>query len=211
MRRINRIGFRNGMLEVIAFAGARRTGKQNRICLFWECRCDCGKVLPMVAANLWRNQSCGCVRDAATAERMRTHGRTGSRPYIIWQGMKARCYKPDSLSYKYYGARGISVCDRWRTSFSAFLEDMGNPPSPEHTLDRIDPDADYCPKNCRWATQLQQGRNRRDNLILTVNGIEKCAAEWAETQGISAFTIYTRIQRGWSHYDAVFGRSVGGG
>jgi hypothetical protein len=85
--------------------------------------------------------------------------------YSVWLGMKTRCSNPNQPSYKHYGARGVSVCDRWKESFKAFLGDVGERPSPDHTLDRIDVDGDYEPSNVRWATWTEQHRNRRNNRL----------------------------------------------
>jgi hypothetical protein len=83
-----------------------------------------------------------------------------SRTYNSWSAMLQRCHDPKHRSYKNYGGRGITVCQRWRESFEAFLADMGEPPE-KHTLDRIDNDGNYEPSNCRWATRLMQSRNMR--------------------------------------------------
>lgn len=89
------------------------------------------------------------------------HRKTKTPEYQAWTAMKVRCYAPSNPNYYKYGARGIKVCDRWRSSFSNFLEDMGKKPTPKHTLDRLDNDADYTPENCHWATPYQQTHNRR--------------------------------------------------
>jgi len=92
------------------------------------------------------------------------HGGIETSEYRIWQGVKNRCNNPKVRSYPAYGGRGIKVCDRWLekyTGFINFLKDMGNRPSPEHSIDRVDNDGDYCPENCRWATNYQQSQNTR--------------------------------------------------
>lgn len=136
------------------------------------------------------------------------HGHaTGGRltaEYRAWQCMITRCENSNSINYAEYGGSGITVCERWRNSFAAFLEDMGLKPGPEYTLDRYpNPAGNYEPGNCRWATPKQQARNRRTNLLLTYNGQTKTLAEWAERTGFRGGTIKRRLERGWSVRDAI--------
>jgi hypothetical protein len=133
------------------------------------------------------------------AERNRqnaTHGMTGSRTFKTWDAMRYRCNNPQSKDYPNYGGRGIRVCDRWLNSFEAFLADMGERPS-GMTLDRIDGDGDYCKENCRWATPLQQNRNRRSNVILEFQGDAGPISYWAEKVGLERKTLEYRIRVGW--------------
>jgi len=111
--------------------------------------------------------------------------------------MKARCERPSHKAFAHYGARGVSVCDRWRSSFECFLADMG-PRPPGHTLDRLDNSGNYEPGNVRWATPLQQTRNRSSTVLLTLHGVTKSAQEWAAISGLSRSLIYSRLRNGWS-------------
>jgi len=126
-----------------------------------------------------------------------------SPEYSTWHAMKRRCFSPQVANYAYYGGRGIGVCERWKESFGAFLADMGPRPSPDHTLDRIDPDADYCPENCRWATRSEQQRNKRNNRLVTLDGESITLAEACERLNLPYKTIQHRLQLGWSEHRAL--------
>ncbi len=120
-----------------------------------------------------------------------------------WQAMIDRCYDEKNDSFSNYGGRGIRVCERWRASFANFLADMGSRPSLAHTVDRKDPDGDYEPANCRWATPKEQGRNTRTNRLLTMAGKTQCIAAWGDDTGIPASVISDRLQLGWSDEKAL--------
>jgi hypothetical protein len=127
-----------------------------------------------------------------------------SPEYNTWYRMKKRCYDPKNNRFHLYGARGITVCDRWKDSFENFLLDMGERPSVDFSIDRIDVNGNYEPKNCRWATQKEQQRNRRDNRIISCHGKQQCRSAWAEEVGIDDERIRRRIERqGWSPEQAL--------
>jgi hypothetical protein len=137
--------------------------------------------------------------------RMRsTHGARRSsspdgirRAYTIWLGMKGRCSRPSPKEQRIY--KGVTVCGRWAESFEAFLEDMGEPPSPLHSIDRFpNQSGNYEPGNCRWATPLQQARNSRKNRLIAFRGESLCIAEWAERLGIAYHCLYARLRKGWT-------------
>jgi hypothetical protein len=117
--------------------------------------------------------------------------------------MRQRCHTTSHKSFANYGGRGIIVCDRWRHSFEAFLEDMGPRPSPKHSIDRIDNDGPYSPENCRWATMAEQGANKRSNVMLTAFGETTHLHEWARRAGYSAGAIYGRLRAGWDAERAI--------
>lgn len=138
-------------------------------------------------------------------------GRVSSPEYRTYTAMKNRCLNKRQDRYEDYGARGITVCDRWLhgetglSGFECFLADMGRKPSPAHSLERRDNDGSYTPENCRWATAAEQNRNTRQNRLLMVCGEIVCLADAAHftTDSPSASTINRRIELGWDVDDAV--------
>lgn len=132
----------------------------------------------------------------------RTHGHAGraasSPEYEAWCGLKKRCFNPRTKAFADYGGRGITVCDRWRASFDAFLADMGPKPSPQHSIDRIDADGPYSPENCRWADRETQSKNKRNTVKVELAGASVVLADACKARGLNYQTVYTRIfELGW--------------
>ena len=121
--------------------------------------------------------------------------KTSTPTYSTWKSMKRRCIDPKYSSFQFYGARGISLCERWM-DFENFLADMGERPEGT-TLDRIDNKGHYDPNNCRWADRVTQARNTKRNRIIVYNGESMCLQAWAEKLGMRRMTIVARIARGW--------------
>lgn len=158
MRPLALEGRRFGRLVVVA----RGTNRGRKV--MWVCRCDCGQQSVAQTADLTagKHRSCGCLQlDTVTFHGATHHGGGKSPEYLSWGGMKQRCLNPRSAKYAYYGGRGITIYDRWRDSFEAFLADMGPRPGPGYSIDRLDPDGNYEPGNCRWATRAEQRANQR--------------------------------------------------
>jgi hypothetical protein len=114
--------------------------------------------------------------------------------YKVWQGMKKLCNYSSCSVFEYYGGRGIKVCKRWNR-FESFFFDMGFPPTRKHWIERKNNNIGYRPSNCCWSTQAEQARNKSNNRLITINGITKCAAQWAEDLGLNKNTLWSRITR----------------
>lgn len=140
-----------------------------------------------------RDASNGGARVMRQVGGHKQHGLYGTRVFNAYHAMIGRCYRPKNDAFSNYGGRGIKVCDRWRESFLAFVEDMGHPPGGT-TLDRYpNSSGDYEPTNCRWATAHQQSRNRRVNVLVSIDGVEMVAADAARTLGITQAAISRRL------------------
>jgi hypothetical protein len=161
-------GQKFGRLTAIKRLGSSKRGQS-----IWLCRCDCGKIKEIVLTRLSRVKSCGCL-----LREMHINGNANfrhghwknSKPtpeHNAWVRMRQRCYNENRDNYRYYGGRGITVCERWRSSFENFFADMGPRPSPAHSIDRINNDGDYEPSNCRWATRSEQMKNTHRSKTYT--------------------------------------------
>lgn len=193
----NLLDERFGRRTVVAYLGKNSRGKA-----IWECECDCGDVSPVLGNLLLSGGglSCGCLQ----IDLARTNdGASGHPAYRCWVAMIQRCCNPNNEDFHHYGGRGIVVCQRWKDSFFAFAEDMGNRPSPEHKIERIDNDGNYTPENCRWATQLEQTNNKRTNHKITHDGQTRTIAEWSRIIGVGQKTICQRLLRGDSDSDSL--------
>lgn len=166
----------------------------------WRFRCDCGveTVKRMSDVTTGRTRSCGCLSRETAAVRRRTHGHavgySASPTLRAWNEMKKRCLNRNAKRFQDYGGRGITICDRW-LSFENFLEDMGERPAPNLSLDRIDNDGDYEPNNCRWATNKEQCRNQRKTVFVQHEGKSVSLAEFAEIMGVNYWTLHWRVRR----------------
>lgn len=161
----------------------------------WHCRCNCGAERIVLSSALRGGKVKACH---ACAKKRRvffatTHGYASTSTWNTWTGMHMRCKNPNELAFPNYGGRGISVDPRWDT-FEQFFADMGERPSPQHSLERKDNNGPYSPENCMWATRSQQMRNTRRNVMIMLDGKTKCLTEWAEAYCIPASLVAQRVR-----------------
>lgn len=163
---------------------------------FWTCRCECGTIRtisrgPFVNGG---SKSCGCWRDESASIRSGSHHMAGTKVYVTWKNIRSRCENPKNTSYKYYGARGIKVCERWQV-FEVFYDDIGKNWSEGMSIERIDNDKNYEPNNCTWIPKENQGKNRRINVFVDSPWGRITQADAARKVGITPATFCRRMQR----------------
>lgn len=184
-----------GRLKVIERAapdGTKRT--------MWKCSCKCGNTVVVRSPDLLREKttSCGCFRKEQLVARSTKHGMCETRLYREYLSMKDRCYREKCKDYPDYGGRGITICEEWRESFEAFRDwALANGYRDDLTIERKDVNGNYCPDNCKWATAIEQARNKRNNHILEFQGEQHTLTEWAQIIGIKRGTLARRISLGW--------------
>ncbi len=171
-------------------------GKSQWIC---ECSCPPRNRVVVSSGNLTsgHTKSCGCLItehcQTVLLSSHSTHGLSKTAEYNIWAGMKGRCHDPENKDYPAYGAKGITVCDRWQ-EFEAFYEDMGPRPTSRHSIDRRENDKGYYPENCRWATKVEQANNRSSNVYYEVDGERLTLTELARKHGLLPATLKKRLK-----------------
>lgn len=174
----------------------------------WRCLCDCGNytVVPSYRLRHGGVTSCGChQRDRNFCSKK---AKNNPRLYRVYQSIKTRCYNPKNQNYYLYGGRGIKLCNEWLVfdNFCDWALASGYDKDAEFgkcTIDRIDPDKDYSPSNCRWVSMCEQNNNRRNNRKITYNGTTKTATEWSREIGIESCLIRERINNGWTVEEAL--------
>lgn len=199
-------GMKFGRLTVVGFgvSSVRKNGRHNAT---FNCLCDCGSTVTVDAARLKNGNttSCGCKQLELISSLNKTHGKSKTRLYGIWERIKQRCNNQNTDCYKYYGARGIQMCDEWMNSYEKFEEwAICNGYGEQLTIDRINTNDSYCPKNCRWVSRKVQANNRRPNRMISYRGKTQTLAAWSSETGIQRQTIIRRIDGlGWSVEDAL--------
>jgi len=200
MRPNQLVGIRFNRLTVVADGG--RDAKKN---VLWLCVCDCGgkALAPAYDLKAGKVKSCGCLSKEGN-HRTHGHARKGKKrnpTYSLWATMIQRCTNPNDRSWAAYGGRGIEVCKSWLT-FEGFYADMGDKPK-GLTLERINVDKGYNRKNCVWATQHAQARNKRSNVWVTIDGESKILSDWVEYIGVTKPAIYYRKHKKQESYEQI--------
>jgi hypothetical protein len=197
MRSINITNKKYNKLTAIRLHQSLKITNKSR--QYWLFKCDCGKEKIICKDLVKRGQikSCGCIKGLNKVKHGFAKKSKKSRIYNIWCSMRQRCNNRNNAKYSSYGGRGIKVCEKWN-SFENFLEDMGEPTTSKHSIDRIDNDGNYKPLNCRWATSHQQANNTRNNIIIKYNGEEKTLSEWCLDKNIIYSKALYRLNNGYS-------------
>lgn len=191
---IDLTGQRFGRLEVLE-KGENFKDKQGHNRFKWKCKCDCGNTTFVLQSSLARNltKSCGCLQKEAVSnisKQSAKHNLSSSRLYRIWAGMKDRCTNVHSPIYKYYGKRGICICEEWGDFINFFRWAVQNGYSDSLSIDRINVNGNYSPENCRWVTQKEQTNNTRRNCFIEINKESKTIAQWSEELDINYHQLY---------------------
>lgn len=214
-RKLDLKGKRVGILTVVEYVGSNKEGRA-----LWLCECDCGNtcVLPSTTLSRTMKTHCGCqtkkLMSKAATKRiedrgMTAHGDSNSRLYRVFISMIDRCERKGHVQYANYGGRGIKVCEEWRHDYSAFREwalASGYDDGAAHgkcTIDRIDPDGDYSPTNCRFTSMVEQNNNKRNNRLVTIDGKTQSVTQWCRELGLNSKTVNSRIHMGWEPVDAL--------
>ncbi len=195
---------RFGRLTAIKTRGKTTYGQTQ-----WECKCDCGNTVLVGIGNLrsGHTKSCGCLSKEKSSEvgkRNTKHGESFGRIYGIYRNILNRCLVTTSKDYPKYGGRGITVCEEWKNSYEAFRDwSLANGYRDNLSIDRIDNDGPYAPWNCRWTTAKVQQNNTRLNRVIEHDGKTLTLSQWSETTGINYFTLWSRLDNGWSVEEAL--------
>ena len=189
------IGKKFGRLTVVEYVGKDKNKKS-----MFLCKCDCGKSKVVNRNNLvtGTTKSCGCIKVELLKSKSKKYSKnTHEKLYNTWTGMKQRCYNSNAERYPIYGARGIEICDEWKNSFVDFAEwALSNGYQEGLSIDRIDPNGNYEPSNCRWATIDEQSNNKRSSIKLVVDNQKMTVAELSKKLGVPYSTMYSRVKAG---------------
>ncbi len=184
-------GIKYNKISIIDYYGKKPTANRH----FWNAECDCGEKMIITATNIRKKKSKSCMH---CSKPTKTHGKTNTRLFYIWQSMKDRCYNKNNQDYYNYGQKNIRVCDDWNNDFMNFYNwSMRNGYNKKLTIDRINNDKGYQPNNCRWATNIEQANNKKNNIIIEYKGVRDTLPNWARKTGIKPGTLQYRYYNNW--------------
>lgn len=172
----------------------------------WLCRCDCGTEKIVAGSSLMRGatKSCGCLNKEVAARKSTTHGLSRHPLHTTWLNIIQRCTNPSNKRFPQYGGRGITICESWRHDFARFLSDMGEKPSPLHTIERRNNNRGYSKDNCSWELPEVQANNKSNNRFIQFAGKKQTVTQWSREVGISRRTLILRIDHlGWDEERAL--------
>ena len=192
-QKIPMLGAKFGALTVLANIGIGQRGY-----IRWRCQCSCGEVVEADGDRLRSGdrKACGLNGHFYARQAVRYRRADWKVEYEAWGNMRSRCNNPKHERYKDYGGRGITICDRWN-KFENFADDLGPRPSADHSLDRIDPNGNYTPENCKWSTPPEQGRNRRRTVFVDYKGKREKMADLIAQSGLKDSVVWHRVRYGW--------------
>lgn len=204
-------GQRFGRLVALEVSGRNKYGN-----LMWLCKCDCGNMHTVPSGKLiqGKSKSCGCYAKEVHAKSLEKHGiTTGGKPrtFTIWCGMKARCLDPKAISYKSYGARGITVCQEWlgEQGFENFHNwAIANGYTDELTIDRIDNNGNYEPNNCRWVEAKENRKKQRNVHYVEAYSLKLSVSDWCRKVNMSKSTAYKYLNRSENDFKKMLGRRL---
>ena len=188
--------------RLIVLEKTSKPENSNKRCAYWKCLCDCGQI-KVVSSQSLRDGStkrCGCLLEEylhSYHNGSSTHNESKTRLYTIWKNMRSRCYDKNNKAYKRYGGKGIIVCNEWKEHYEPFRDwALLNGYNDNLSIDRIDYNGNYTPKNCRWATIEEQANNKSNSRLYTYNGETKSIAQWAREYNIIETTLRSRLNSG---------------
>lgn len=195
--KLNLTGKQFGRLTALKEVGKNKHGNY-----LWLCRCDCGREKIIIGSSLVKGDSRSCGHHPRGRKK-------DERPHIqriskIWYGMKDRCENPNSSAYRYYGARGIKICEEWQDKNVFYIWAINNGYKEHLTINRVDNNGNYKPSNCNWVTRKEQQNNRRGNVTITHNGETHTVQQWVDILGITRSGYKHRTRRGWNKESAIF-------
>lgn len=190
------IGKKFGKLTVMSLLDERKHGQK-----VYSCVCECGNTSVVLSANLRKGNStsCGCLRRTTCSIRMHSlnlrHGETNTKLWTAWKGIVERTTNPSAANYARYGGRGIGIFPDWLT-YENFALHIGEPPTPQHSVDRINNNKGYEPGNVRWATNKEQSANRSTNVYVVLDGKNMMISQAANVLGISKSSASRWLAKG---------------